>query len=83
MGLNSQFTTVCILVGSKGAIMPRSSLLDLDVRLSVHPAPDSIRQCLCTCERNRGMTHAEPPDCCISSFGDFHLCGAGEPAPPM
>ena len=68
------------LVESKAGIIPRSSLLNLDVRLSSHPASDSIRQCLCSCVRNRGMTHVEPPDCCISSFGDFHLYDAGEPA---
>jgi hypothetical protein len=37
----------------------------------------------CSCVRSRGMTHVEPPDCCFSSFGDFHLCGASEPAPRM
>ena len=30
------------LVESREAIMPRPSLLDLDVRVSVHPAPDIL-----------------------------------------
>ncbi len=63
--------------------MLRPSHLDPDVRLSPHPAPDSIRQCLCSCVGNRGMTHVELPDYWVSSCGDFHPCGAGEPAPRM
>jgi hypothetical protein len=34
------------LVGSRGTIKPRPSHLDLDVPLSVHPAPDFLGSCL-------------------------------------
>jgi hypothetical protein len=38
------------LVESREAIMPRPSLLDLDVPLSVHPAPDILSLRFCSCE---------------------------------
>ena len=64
-------------VESRGAIKLRPSLLDPDLPLSYHPAPDSIRQCLCSCVHNRGRIHVEPPDYYVSSCRDFHLYGAG------
>jgi hypothetical protein len=64
------------LVESRAGIIQRPSLLDPSVQLSLHSAPDSIGQCLCSCGHNHGMTRVELPDCCFSSFGDFHLCGA-------
>ena len=49
---------------SRGSIVSRPSLLNLDVKLSLHPASDSVRLfAFCSCEHNRGMTHVEPPDC--------------------
>ena len=38
------------LVESREAIKPRPSLLDLDVPLSVHPAPDILSLRVCSCE---------------------------------
>lgn len=70
-------------VGSRGRIIVRPSQLNLDVRLSPHPASDSIRLCLCSCVDNRGMTHVELPDYCFSNCGDSHLYGASELAPRM
>ncbi len=70
-------STVIGLVESRAGIIQRPSLLDPSIKLSPYSAPDSIRQCLCSCGHNRGMTHVELPDCYFSSFGDFHLCGAG------
>ncbi len=72
-----------VLVESRGAIALRPSLLNLDVRLSPHPASDSIRHCLCSCVNNRGNSHVEPPGFLVSSCGDFYLCGASELAPQM
>ena len=66
-----------------GAIMPRTSHLDPDVQLSPHPAPDSIRQCLCSCVDNHGNSHVELPDYCSSSCGDFRPYGAIELAPRL
>ena len=54
--------TISATVESMGVIIPRISLLDPDVKLSPHPAPDSIRLCLCSCVRNCGMTHVELPN---------------------
>ncbi len=35
-----------VLVGSRGTIKSRPSHLDLDVPVSVHPAPDILGRCL-------------------------------------
>ena len=82
MRLAFQFR-VDALLESRAGIIQRPSLLNLGVRLSPHPASDSIRQCLCPYGHNRGMTHVEPPDYCFSSCGDFHPYGADELAPRM
>ena len=47
---------------SRGAIMLRPSLLDPCVYLSIRTAPDSIRQCLCSCVCNRGNSHVKLPN---------------------
>lgn len=59
------------------------SLLDPDVHLSTHLAPDSIRHSLCSCASNRGSFHVMLPDFFHSSCGDFHPYGASELAPRM
>ena len=66
-----------------GAIMPRTSLLDPDVKLSPHLAPDSIRLCFCSCVGNRGNFHVELPDFYLSSYGDSRPYDASELAPRM
>lgn len=45
------------LVESMEAIMPRTSLLELDVRVSVHPAPDILSLRFCPCVYNRDRIH--------------------------
>ena len=45
------------LVESKAGIIPRSSLLNLGVRLSPHPASDVLSFRVCSCEYNRGSFH--------------------------
>jgi len=40
--LGAEFSQAIALVGSMGAIIPRTSLLDPDVRVSPHPAPDNL-----------------------------------------
>jgi hypothetical protein len=42
------------LVESKAGIIPRSSLLNLGVQLSPHPASDVLSFRVCSCEYNRG-----------------------------
>ena len=46
-------------VGSREAITPRPSLLDPDVRLSPHPAPDvlSLRFCVIVTGKQIGRAH--------------------------
>ena len=61
--LNPYSPTVPDLLGSRAGIIQRPSLLDPDVKLSPHPAPDSIRQCLLlSCVGNRGNSHVRLPD---------------------
>ncbi|MBS3029307.1 MAG: SBBP repeat-containing protein [Dolichospermum sp. DET50] len=45
------------LVESKAGIIPRSSLLNLGVRLSPHPASDVLNFRFCSCEYSRGSFH--------------------------
>lgn len=63
--------------------MPRPSVLDPCVKLRFTRLPIQLGCTFCSCGRNHGMTHVEPPDYCFSSCGNFHLYGAGEPAPRM
>ena len=53
-------------VESREAIMPRPSLLDPDVPISVHPAPDVLSFRICSCGCNRGKIR-EPLEGCFSS----------------
>ena len=46
--------TDLFLVGSKEAIMPRSSHLDPDVQVSLHLAPDVLSLRFCSCGDNHG-----------------------------
>ena len=46
-----------MLVESREAIKPRPSLLDLDVPLSVHPAPDILGLRFCLCEVQISRVH--------------------------
>ena len=43
---NHEFENKATLVESRAGIIPRPSLLNLDVKLSPHPASDSFRLCL-------------------------------------
>lgn len=62
-------------VESREAIMPRPSLLDLDMRLSVHPAPDVLSFRFCSCDGVWGNSGEQLEDCFSSSCYDFHLRG--------
>ena len=62
------------MVESRGDIIPRPSQLELDVRLSPHPAPDVLGLRLCSCEYNRGSFHELLEGCFSSSYCDFHQC---------
>ena len=42
------------LLGSREAIKPRPSLLEPDVKLSPHPAPEVLSLSFCSCEFDRG-----------------------------
>lgn len=65
-------------VGSRGEVTLRPSQLDLDVRVSVHLAPDilSFRFCSCGCshDRIRGL----PLSWRVSSSDGSHRCDVGE-----
>ena len=45
---------------SMEGIIPRTSPYNLDVRLSVHPASETLNFCFCSCAGNRGMIHGLP-----------------------
>ena len=62
-----------------GDIIPRTSQLELGVRLSPHPAPDVLSLRFCSCDCNRGNSHELLQDSFSSSWHDFHRCDAGEP----
>ena len=69
------------LVESMGDIIPRTSLLNLDVQLSLHPASDVLSLRFCSCVYNRDNFRGLPLDYSSSSWRDFHRCDAGEPVP--
>ena len=54
---NPLYLKVFTLLESKEAIIPRPSLLDLDVHISMHPAPDILSLRFCSCGYNRGKIH--------------------------
>ncbi|MEH2295852.1 hypothetical protein [Nostoc sp.] len=66
-----------LLVESMAGIIPRTSQLEPDVRLSPHPAPDVLSLRFCSCACSRGMTHVMLRGYLSSSWHDFHRCGAG------
>ena len=65
-----------------GSIISRTSLLELDVRLSVHPAPDVLSFSFCSCANNRGNSHELLLGFSSSGLRDYHLGDGDEPAHP-
>ena len=63
-------------VGSMGGIIPRTSQLNLDVRLSVHPASETLSLCFCSCAGNRDRIRVLLQGYPASNSHDFHLRGA-------
>jgi hypothetical protein len=61
------------VVESRWDIIPSPSLLDLDVPISVHPAPDILNFRFCSCGCNRDRTRVLLPDYSVSNYHDFHL----------
>ena len=58
--------------------MPRASLLEPCLQLSLHTAPDILRvYTLCSCGYNRGRIREWQLDFLISSCCDSHQCGVG------
>jgi hypothetical protein len=47
---------------SREAITPRPSLLEPDVRVSVHPAPDVLSFRFCSCDDSHDMIHVRLAD---------------------
>ena len=66
---------ISCLLGSREAIKPRPSLLELDVPVSVHPAPDILSLRFCSCVCNHGNFHVLPQGCYASNYHDFRLHG--------
>ena len=67
------------LVESMGDIIPRTSQLNLGVRLSPHPASDVLSLRFCSCGYNRDNSHELLLDYSFSSWRDFRRCDAGVP----
>jgi hypothetical protein len=61
-----------ILVESKEDIIPRSSHLDLDVPISVHPAPDILSLRFCLCGSLNSKAHVFLQYCLCYSYGCNH-----------
>ena len=61
------------LLGSMGAIMLRTSLFNLGVQVSLHPAFDVLSFRVCSCVCSYGMTHVLLRGFAISSCYDFRL----------
>ena len=55
--------------------MPRPSLLNLDVRVSVHPASDVLSFRFCSCGGIGGSFRARLEGYFASSYYGFHLYG--------
>ncbi len=66
------------LVESMPGIIRGTSLLNLGVRLSPHPASDVLSLHFCSCVCNRGNSHELLQDYFSSSWRDFHRCDADE-----
>ena len=54
-------------------ITPRTSLFNLGVRVSLHPAFDVLSFRICPCADNHGMIHVLLQGFAISNYYDFHL----------
>ncbi len=54
--------------------------VDLDVRLSVHPAPDVLTFRFCSCGCSRGSFRGLLEDCLSSNLSGFHLHGVSVPS---
>jgi hypothetical protein len=59
------------VVESMGDIIPRTSQLNLGVRLSPHPASDVLSLRFCSCGYNRENSHELLLDYSFSSWHDF------------
>ncbi len=59
--------------------MPRPSLLNLDVRLSVHPASDALSFCFCSCGGIGDSFRERLEDYLSSSSCGSHLCDGDVP----
>jgi hypothetical protein len=66
---------LAVRVESRGSIKTRPSLLDPDVQLSLHPAPDILSLRFCSCVDNRGRIHVSLQDFSGSNSYDFRLHG--------
>ena len=62
-----------------GDIIPRTSQLDLGVRLSPHPAPDVLSFRFCSCVDNRGSFREPLEGCLFSNYCGDHLHDADVP----
>jgi hypothetical protein len=60
-------------------IIRGTSLLNLGVRLSPHPASDVLRLRFCSCVCNRGNSRELLLDYFSDSWRGFRRCDAGEP----
>ena len=64
-------------VGSKGSMIFRSSQLELDVPVSVYPAPDNLRFPFCSCEYNDDRICVLPSHFEVSSYCGYCQCDGG------
>ena len=61
-----------VLVESRAGTIPRPSLLNLGVQLSLHPASDVLSFRFCSCEYNRGSFHELLEGFLVSNCYDWH-----------
>lgn len=71
------------LVESREDIKPRPSLLDPDMPVSVHPAPDILGFIPCSCGCNRGSLDVLQQGLGASNYGDYHLHGVDVLSRPL
>lgn len=69
-------------VESRGAITLRPSLLDPDVIVSSHPAPDVLSLSFCSCGGSRDSFHGWLGGFLSSSYCGYHLRGVDAPFHP-
>jgi len=60
-------------LGRWGVLPTRTSHLDPDVPVSVHPAPDILSLRFCSCVDNRGMIRVLLLDSFVSNYYDCYL----------